>query len=82
LTVSSVGRIDMAEALRHQLREVEQALLAIEGVIAVRREYVALLGRVGTCDREVASLNALLDAASRLKAQRAELAVRTISRGT
>jgi hypothetical protein len=82
LTGSSVGRIEMTEALRHQLHEVEQALLAIEGVIAVRREYVALLERLGSCEREVAGLNALLDAATRLRDQRDGLLARTMSRDT
>ncbi len=33
----------MADDLRRQLCEVEQALVALEGVIAVRREYISLL---------------------------------------
>ena len=36
----------MADDLRRQLREVEQATVALDGVIAVRREYVSLLERV------------------------------------
>jgi hypothetical protein len=71
---SSVGRIEMADDLRRQLREVEQALMALDGVIAVRREYVALRERVGWCERELAGLAALVDAAARLQAQRDSLA--------
>jgi hypothetical protein len=37
---SSVGRIEMTDELRRQLREVEQALVALDGGIAVRRECV------------------------------------------
>jgi DNA repair exonuclease SbcCD ATPase subunit len=60
----------MADDLRRQLREVEQALAALEDVIAVRREYVALIERVGSRERELAGLEALADAAARLQAQR------------
>lgn len=60
----------MADDLRRQLREVEQALAALDGVIAVRREYVALIERVGSRERELAGLEALADAAARLQAQR------------
>jgi hypothetical protein len=60
----------MADELRRQLLEVEQALVALDGVIAVRREYVALLDRVGSCERERAGLEALIDAAARLQSQR------------
>jgi hypothetical protein len=67
---SSVGRIEMTDELRRQLREVEQALVALEGVIAVRREYIALLQRLGSRDKELASLDALLTAWSRLQSQR------------
>jgi hypothetical protein len=58
----------MPEDLQRQLREVEEALAAIEGVIAVRQEYVSLLGRIGSREREVAGLTALVEAASRLQA--------------
>ena len=37
---SSVGRIEMTDELRRQLCEVEQALVALDGGIAVRRECV------------------------------------------
>jgi hypothetical protein len=60
----------MADDLRRQLREVEQALMALDGVIAVRREYVALRERVGWCQRDLAGLEALVDAAAKLRSQR------------
>ena len=63
----------MADDLRRQLREVEQALVALDGVIAVRREYVALLHRVGSRDKELASFDALMSARSRLQSQRDDL---------
>lgn len=65
----------MADDLRRQLLEVDHALAALEGIISVRREYIALLQRVGSCERELAGLNALIDAASRLQMQRDELAM-------
>jgi hypothetical protein len=67
---SSVGRIEMSDELRRQLREVEQALAALEGVIAVRREYISLLQRLGSRDKELASLDALMTAWSHLQSQR------------
>lgn len=66
----------MADDLRRQLREVEQALVALDGVIAVRREYVALRDRVGWSERELAGLEALVDAATKLRSQRDELETR------
>lgn len=65
----------MADDLRRQLREVEQALAALNGVIAVRREYVALIERIGSCERELAGLEALVDAAAKLQAQRDTLVI-------
>jgi hypothetical protein len=52
----------MIDELRRQLREVEQALVALDEVIAVRREYVALLQRLGAHERELAALDALIKA--------------------
>jgi hypothetical protein len=52
----------MADELRRQLREVEQALVTPEGVIAVPREYISLLQRLGSRDKELASLDALVTA--------------------
>ncbi|SIO71770.1 hypothetical protein SAMN05444172_8125 [Burkholderia sp. GAS332] len=60
----------MTDELRRQLREVEQALVALEGVIAVRREYISLLQRLGSRDKELASLDALMTAWSHLQSQR------------
>lgn len=60
----------MIDDLRRQLREVDHALAALNDVIVVRREYIALLQRVGSCERELAGLHALMNAASRLQAQR------------
>ena len=60
----------MTDDLRRQLCEVEQALVALEGVIAVRREYISLLQRLGSRDKELASLEALMIARSRLQSQR------------
>ena len=60
----------MTDGLRRQLREVEQALVALEGVIAVRREYISLLQRLGSRDKELASLDALMTAWSHLQSQR------------
>ena len=77
---SSVGRIEMTDELRRQLREVEQALVALEGVIAVRREYISLLQRLGSRDKELASLDALITAWSRLQSQRDGLAAAIASR--
>lgn len=57
---SSVGRIEMADDLRRQLREVEQALVALGEVIAVRREYVTLLQRLGSHEKELAALDVLM----------------------
>lgn len=57
----------MTDDLRRQLCEVEQALVALEGVIAVRREYILLLQRLGSRDKELASLDALMTAWSRLQ---------------
>ncbi|MGF6759445.1 hypothetical protein [Paraburkholderia sp. GAS42] len=65
----------MTDDLRRQLCEVEQALVALEGVIAVRREYISLLQRLGTLDKELASLDALMTAWSRLQSQRDCLAL-------
>jgi hypothetical protein len=67
---SSVGRVEMTDKLRRQLREVEQALVTLEGVIAVRREHISLLQRLGSRDKELASLDALMTARSRLQSQR------------
>ena len=64
----------MTDDLRRQLGEVEQALVALEGVIALRREYISLLQRLGTRDKELASLDALITAWSRLQSQRDRLA--------
>jgi hypothetical protein len=44
--------------------------VALEGVIAVRREYISLLQRLGSREKELASLDALLTAWSRLQSQR------------
>jgi hypothetical protein len=60
----------MTDELRRQFREVEQALVALEGVIAVRREYISLLQRLGSRDKELASLDALMTAWSHLQSQR------------
>ncbi len=60
----------MTDKLRRQLREVEQALVTLEGVIAVRREYISLLQRLGSRDKELASPDALMTAWSRLQSQR------------
>ncbi|MBB4519754.1 hypothetical protein GGD68_008570 [Paraburkholderia fungorum] len=60
----------MTDDLRRQLCEVEQALAALEGMIAVRRDYISLLRRLGTCDKELASLDALITVRSRLQSQR------------
>ena len=60
----------MTDELRRQLREVEQALVALEGVIAVRREYISLLQRLGSRDKELASLDALMTAWAHLQSQR------------
>jgi hypothetical protein len=79
-TYSSVGRIEMTDELRRQLREVEQALMALDGVIAVRREYVALRERVGWRERELAGLEALVDAAAKLRSQRDGLEMRIACR--
>ena len=65
----------MADHLRRQLQEIDHALAALNEVIAVRREYVALLERVGSCERETASLDALMIALSRLQSQRDDLIV-------
>ncbi len=64
----------MTDELRRQLREVEQALVALEGVIAVRREYISLLQRLGSRDKELASLDALMTAWSHLQSQRDSVA--------
>lgn len=63
----------MTNDLRRQLREVEQALVALDGVIAVRREYLALLERVGSYEPERAGLEALVDAGAKLRSQRERL---------
>jgi hypothetical protein len=60
----------MTDDLRRQLCEVEQALVALESVIAVRREYISLLQRLGSRDKEPASLDALMSAWSHLQSQR------------
>lgn len=52
----------MTDDLRRQPRKVEQALVALEGVIAVRREYISLLQCLGTCDKKLTSLDALITA--------------------
>jgi hypothetical protein len=70
----------MTDELRRQLREVEQALVALAGVIAVRREYISLLQRLGSCHKELASLDAPMNARARLQAQRDCLAVSVASR--
>jgi cob(I)alamin adenosyltransferase len=70
----------MADDLRRQLREIEQALFALGEVIAVRREYVTLLVRLGAREREVAALDALIKAHSQLQLQRDDLAASLASR--
>jgi hypothetical protein len=70
----------MTDELRRQLHEVEQALVALDGVIAVRREYLALIGRVGSDERVMAGLEALMDAAARLRSQRDKLEMRIACR--
>jgi len=70
----------MADDLRRQLREVEQALVALDGVIAVRREYVALRKRVGWDERDLAGLEALVDAAAKLRSQREGLEMKIACR--
>ena len=70
----------MADDLRRQLREVEQALVALGEVIAVRREYVTLLQRLGSHDKELAALDVLTKAQSRLQLQRDDLAASLASR--
>ena len=65
----------MANELRRQLREVEQALVALDGVIAVRREYISLLHRLGSSDKELASLDALMKVQEALQSQRDSLAI-------
>jgi hypothetical protein len=70
----------MADDLRRQLREVEQALVALGEVIAVRREYVTLLQRLGSHEKELAALHALTKAQSRLQLQRDDPAVSLASR--
>jgi DNA repair exonuclease SbcCD ATPase subunit len=70
----------MIDELRRQLREVEQALVALGEVIAVRREYVALLQRLGAYERELAALDALIKALSRLQSQRDDLVASLASR--
>lgn len=71
----------MTDELQRQLREVEQALMALEGVIAVRREYISLLQRLESRDRELASLDALMTVCSSLQSQRDQLTA-TIASGT
>jgi len=63
----------MTGELQRQLREVEQALTALGEVIAVRREYVTLLLRLGMHERELVVLDALIKAQSRLQSQRDDL---------
>ena len=70
----------MADDLRRQLREVEQALVALGEVIAVRREYVTLLQRLGSHEKELAALDVLTKAQSRLQLQRDGLAASRASR--
>jgi hypothetical protein len=70
----------MTNELRRQLREVEQALVALDGLIAVRKEYVTLLRRLGSPERELAALDALIEARSRLQSQRDVLAASVTSR--
>jgi hypothetical protein len=70
----------MADDLRRQLREVEQALVALGEVIAVRREYVTLLQRLGSHEKALAALDALTKAQSRLQSQRDDLAASLASR--
>jgi hypothetical protein len=65
----------MADDLKRQLRDAEQALDALNEVLAVRREYVALLQRMGSCERQLAGLNALMNAAARLQAHRDSLVI-------
>lgn len=67
----------MTDDLRRQPRKVEQALVALEGVIAVRREYISLLQCLGTCDKKLTSLDALITARSR--PQRSETALPRLS---
>ena len=66
----------MTDELRRQLYEVEQAIVALDGIIAVRREYVALIERLGSYDRALAGLEALMDAAARLRSQHDRLEMR------
>jgi hypothetical protein len=70
----------MPDELRLQLREVEQALSALGEVIAVRREYVTLLLRLGSPERELLALDALTEAQSRLQSQRDDLIASLASR--
>jgi len=70
----------MTDELRRQLREVEQALVALGQVIAVRREYVTLLLRLGSHERELAALDALIKAQSQLQSQRDDLVASLASR--
>lgn len=50
----------MTDELRRQPREVEQALMAPEGVTAVPKEHISLLQRVGSRDKVLASVDALM----------------------
>jgi hypothetical protein len=70
----------MTDDLRRQLREVEQALVALDAVIAVRREYVTLLQRLESHEKELAALDALTKAQSRLLSQWDGLAASLASR--
>jgi len=70
----------MTDESRRQLCEVEYALIAPEGVIEVRREYISLLQRLGSRDKELASLDVLMTAWSRLHSQRDCLATAIASR--
>ncbi len=69
----------MTDDLRRQPRKVEQALVALEGVIAVRREYISLLQCLGTCDKKLTSLDALITARPGHVRSRSETALPRLS---
>ena len=69
----------MTDDLRRQPRKVEQALVALEGVIAVRREYISLLQCLGTCDKKLTSLDALITAKPGHVRSRSETALTRLS---
>jgi hypothetical protein len=77
---SFAGRFEMTDELQRQLRDVKQALVALDEVIAVRREYATLLLRLGSHESEQAALDALIKAQSQLQSQRDELVASLASR--